>query len=236
MIKATNLILFILLTFVNTWAAKSDDRQQINISSENNPNSLDIFSRTIPSNIKDISTRYNDFKTCRKLLKRVANLGANNRTLKDRIEIDYPDIIKGFEKFLKDRPDSYLAGDVKLVLAEYYYFIGVPRPETINSSYEIKYFKGWYEKSLPLLLDVIDNHYDRKDINLVSGEETEDYLAAIALDKLGHWTGNEDFFMITMVMYPDGECAQHARKHHINEEEFKDFKERKAGTKLSDFF
>ena len=161
-----------------------------------------------PAIDKERQQNYQDFMECYYILTEIKT-GLNIMSLKEKIEILYPKMITGYQEFLKRRPDSFLADEIKIFIAELYMFGGMPfESDKLSPDFDkIIFDADWKSKANPLLSDVIKNYPRNKRFSLVEGAETSECSAAIAMWYLGVWNNNPHFLVRLILEYPTSEYA-----------------------------
>ena len=163
--------------------------------------------------IRERQQRYEDFIECVYIFS-VFRPSERQRNLKITVEETYPKMIEEFRDFLKRRPDSFLAGEVKLIITELYRLSGTVFPEDKYSPFfeYTKFDYNWRNKARPFLRDIIKNHSNKRRFSIVSAELTNEYTAAVALWYLGAWSWEVKPLERLLRDYPTSKFAPSAAK------------------------
>lgn len=116
--------------------------------------------------------------------------------------------IKELEKFVKRKPNSFLADDAKIAMAELYHALargdqGENKPEP---NAELR--KSFSDRANEWLFNVVRNHRDDLAFDIEKGVESKEPTTALALYYLGIWNNAAYFLERLIVEYPDSKISR----------------------------
>lgn len=137
---------------------------------------------------------------------------SGEKTTKKLVEGIYPKVIKEYKTFIKNRPDSFLADEAKLRIAELYNLSGntdkISAELLKPTKQKIHFNKNWRQNANFWLLDIVKNHPKSKHFSLRPIGQTEEDTASFALFFLGLWNKDISYWEKLLSEYPQSKSAK----------------------------